>query len=218
MTTHSFSVSEAINTSRNATKKYLHYLLLLGIIAYLPSFISNLLTSLPSSEAQGIRGVIMVVVSLIAGIIGVRLGIGLTKTNLMILEDKKPTVKDLTSTPRIYVARLIWWWILVGIAVLLGFIALIIPGIYIATRLSLFQYFIAEWYGAIDAIKASRATTQGNVWNLIGIGFVYIGIALLWVLALVVGLLWALPTIMLAQAYVYTQLKHNLAHTIKPIN
>jgi uncharacterized membrane protein len=135
----------------------------------------------------------------------------------MILEDKKPVVKDL-CVPFMYVLRLIGWGILVWLAVLIGFVALIIPGIYIATRLSLFQYFIAEWYGAIDSIKASRAVTQGNVWNLIGIGFVYIGVALLGLLALVFGLLCALPTIMLAQTYVYTQLKKNLPEHFKPIN
>lgn len=209
--------------------------MLLGGIAYIPSLVSNLfnaalpyipgatissidpLTNLPSAQPQGVRAIIVVIVSVIAGILGARLGLGLTKTNLMILEDKKPVVKDL-CVPFIYVLRLIGWWILVGLAVIIGFIALIIPGIYIATRLSLFQYFIAQGYGTIDSIKASRSATQGNIWKLIWIGFVYIGVTLLWILALVIWLLWAIPTVMLAQTYVYTQLKKNIPDTFKPIN
>jgi hypothetical protein len=69
---------------------------------------------------------------------------------------------------------------LIGLATIIWFIALIIPGIYISIRLSMFKYFIAEWYSMIDAIKASWAITEGNIWNLIGISFVYFGIALLW--------------------------------------
>lgn len=235
MNNHSFTVSEAINTGWKFTKKYFWILMLLGGIAYIPSLVSNLfnaalpyipgatissidpLTNLPSAQPQGVRAIIVVIVSVIAGILGARLGLGLTKTNLMILEDKKPVVKDL-CVPFIYVLRLIGWWILVGLAVIIGFIALIIPGIYIATRLSLFQYFIAQGYGTIDSIKASRSATQGNIWKLIWIGFVYIGVTLLWILALVIWLLWAIPTVMLAQTYVYTQLKKNIPDTFKPIN
>jgi hypothetical protein len=124
MTTHSFTISEAINTGWKATKKYFWILMLLGAIAYIPSLVSNLfsialpyipgatievidpLTNIPSSEPQGIRAIIVVVVSIIAFVLGQRLSIGLVKTNLMILEDKKPVVKDL-CVPFIYVLRLI---------------------------------------------------------------------------------------------------------------
>ena len=67
---------------------------------------------------------------------------------------------------------------------MIGIIALILPGIWIAVRLSLFQYYIAEGYGAIDAMKASWAATRGNFWKLLGLGFIYVGIVLLGILAL----------------------------------
>jgi len=252
-TNHTFFPKKAINTGWKATKKYFWILMLVGGIAYIPSLVSILfdatlphipgatitsidpLTNLPSVQPQGIRVIVVAIVSIITGVVGARLGIGLTKTNLMILEDKKPTVKDL-FVPLQYLLRfsivfipiiilstilyLLWtytWPALSSILIIIIIVS-IIPGIYIVTRLSFFQYFIAEWYGAIDAIKASWAITEGNVWNLIGISFVYFGIAVLWVLALGFWLLWAIPTIMLAQAYIYTQLKRNLPTHFKPLH
>lgn len=235
MTLHSFTVSHAITTGWKATKKYFWTIMLLGAIAYIPSLVSNLFsmivnyipwaTEMVRNEMQQIdvaeptwpRAIAITIVFTIASVIWAWLGLWLIKTNIMILADKKPMIKDL-CVPFIYVIRLIGWSILVGLATIFWLIALILPGIYIAIRLSMFKYFIAEWYDIIDSIKASRAATTGNFWKLIGISFVYIGIMLLWILALLFGLLWAIPTVMLAQVYIYTQLKHNIPHTIKPIH
>ena len=49
-----------------------------------------------------------------------------------------------------------------------------------------------------------------------GIGFIYVGIIILGALALVVGLFWAIPTVALAQAYVYKALKKNTPTDIQP--
>lgn len=235
MQQHTFMISDAINTGWEATKKYFWIIMLLGGVVYIPSLVSNLLdalvnyipgattmvtnptTDVATATPTETRSIIIAIVFLITGVFWARLWLGLIKTNFLILEDKKPVIKDL-CVPFRYILRFIGGGILVWLATIIWFIVLIIPGIYISIRLSMFKYFIAEWYGAIDAIKASWAITEGNVWNLTKIGFVYFGIALLWLLALVFGLLWALPTIMLAQAYVYLQLKKNLPHDFKAIN
>jgi uncharacterized membrane protein len=190
------------------------------IVNYIPGateMVRNEMQQMDVSQPTWPRSIAIAIVFSIASVIWAWLGLWLIKTNLMILADTKPVVKDL-CVPFKYVLRLIWGGILVWLATIIWFIALIIPGIYISIRLSMFKYFIAEWYSAIDAIKASRAATAGNFWKLIGISFVYIGIMLLWILALIFGLLWAIPTVMLAQVYIYTQLKHNVPSTIKPIH
>lgn len=256
MTLHSFTVSDAINTGWKFTKKYFWTIMLLGAIVYLPSLVSNLfsmgLPYIPQDIIDPESTWVSILVFILV-IIGARLGLWLIKTNLMIVEDKKPILKDL-FVPFIYLLRLIWWWFIAWLAIIISFIALIIPGIYVAIRLSMFKYFIAEWYWAIDSIKASWDITQWwKIFDMIWVSFVYfiiiwlsiiplvIGI-LLWLLVLwllwinfwigfieitivwsfwliwSIGLLWALPTIMLAQTYVYTQLKKNLPHDFKPIN
>lgn len=233
---HSFVIKDAVNTARTFTKKY--FLTLLGLViisSVIPSFVEWMfdyivqqipgatqtvidpLTNVPTNEPVGIWAIISSIVYIVIGIVWAWLGLWVIQWYFQILEDKKPRLNVLTSAPWMRVARLIGGGILVGLAVILWLIALILPGIWIAIRLSLFQYYIAEGYGATDAIKASWAATKDNFWQLFKMGFVYIGIFLLWVLALGIGLLWALPTIALAQAYVYKKLKANTPSDIKPI-
>ncbi len=224
---HTFSASQAIKTGWEYTKKYFWTILKLSAVAYLPSLIAQLITAAmtaipgaselvmnPMTNMQepqliGIYATISIVISVIWSLGSAWLGIGAVKSFLMILEDKKPVIKDL-CVPSLYLVRLIGAGLLVGIATLLGLVLFIIPGIYIAIRLSQYKYFIAEWYDIMTSIKGSRAITQGNVWKLIGVGFLYIGVVILWIIALLIGLLRAIPTIALAQAWIYTQLKKNL--------
>lgn len=231
-----FTIWEAISTAWKFTKKYWIVLIILLIISITPDIIGKIIefgmqqipnattlvtdsmTGVTSREFVGIYAIIDSLILIVLGIVGAWLGLGLIKANFQILEDKKPAIKIITSASCMQLMRLIGSTILVVCASILWVIALILPGIWIAIRLSLFQYYIAEGYWAIDAIKASWYATKGNFWKLLGIGFVYVGITLLWVLALVIGLLWAIPTVTLAQAFVYKKLKANTPSHIKPIN
>lgn len=59
--------------------------------------------------------------------------------------------------------------IIAAIMVILGFLLLIIPGIYLLLRLSYLYPVIAnEDVGPIEAIKRSFALTKGNLWEIIG--------------------------------------------------
>jgi hypothetical protein len=168
------------------------------------------------SEPTTPRSIAIIVVMVIGNIIGAWLGIGMTRSYLMILQDTKPTIKDLCVSVK-YLLRLIWASIIQAVLIILWLLLFIFPGIYISIRLWLFQYFIAEWYGIMGSINASRAATKWQVRKLISINFIYIGIVLLWLLALGIWLFWAIPTIILVQAYIYTQLKKNTLDTFRPI-
>lgn len=97
--------------------------------------------------------------------------------------------------------------VLSALIFLAGLILLIIPGIIFAYRLSFTQYFVLDKnLGAIDAVKESWKVTKGSVLNLIALSLLSLLILIAGVLALVVGLLWAFPTVMVAQAYVYRKL------------
>jgi len=60
--------------------------------------------------------------------------------------------------------------------------------------------------GPIEALKISWHITDGSFWNLIAYWFVVLGINILGVLALGIGLLWSIPTTVLASAHIYRQL------------
>lgn len=234
MHTHSFIIGEAIKTWWNKTKKYFWILILLLAISNLPSFIMNSVASIFSHipwatimvrdslqnidvpQTVGIRSIIENTLLVITSIFSLRLSLWYIKTNLMAINDQKPAVKDLWYASWRHVLRLIGASFLVWLATIIGLIALIVPGIIIGVRLSMYKYLIAEWYGVMDAIKTSRSMTSWHVWKLIGVYFVQLGVLLLGVITLLVWLLWAIPTVNLSHAYIYLQLKKNIkAHPAK---
>jgi len=94
--------------------------------------------------------------------------------------------------------------ILMGLAIGIGFVLLIVPGI-IATVFFLFTTFIVidRGLGPIEAMKESMRIGRGERWTLLGLIAVLMLIALAGVLALFVGLLVAMPVTTLAFAHAY---------------
>ena len=79
--------------------------------------------------------------------------------------------------------------------VILGFLFLIIPGIILAIRFSFFQQAIVEKrLGPIESLKYSWNLTRGNGLSLLGLGILSFFVLLAGGLALLFGLLWAIPT------------------------
>jgi len=99
--------------------------------------------------------------------------------------------------------------ILFQIIVVLGFVLLIVPGIYLALR---YQY---AYYAILDnpeisigrAFKQSSHMTKDIKWKLFWFGMVSIGIALLGMLALGIGLFVAIPVLGLSQSFVYIHIR-----------
>ncbi|MGV1014574.1 MAG: hypothetical protein ACOYB4_06355 [Methyloceanibacter sp.] len=94
--------------------------------------------------------------------------------------------------------------LLVGLAVGLGMLLLIVPGV-IFLLMFMFAAFIVidRELGPIDAMKESRRITRGARWQLLGFVLVAVLINLLGAIALGVGLLVTIPVTTLAfvQAY-----------------
>jgi uncharacterized membrane protein len=104
--------------------------------------------------------------------------------------------------------------ILVTLAVVVGLALLVVPGI-IAMLFFLFTTFIVidRDLGPIEAMKESMRITSGHRWTLLGLIVLLILIACLGVIALVVGLLVAMPVITLAFAHAYRVLSHKAGTT-----
>ena len=107
-----------------------------------------------------------------------------------------------------YFWRLLAATILIGLAVGLGTLLLIIPGIYLAIRLQFTTLVIVDQDKSIsDAMSESWKLSERKVWPLFLLGLALLGVAILGFIALGVGILVAMPVIWLAQVYVYNQLK-----------
>jgi uncharacterized membrane protein len=101
-------------------------------------------------------------------------------------------------------------YILYGLAILIGLILLIVPGVYLAIKYQFVPYLIVDkGMDPIEAFTESAKMTNGQKWNLFLLILLYILILFVGLLALGVGLLVAAPIVMIAQAYVYKKLSSN---------
>ena len=94
--------------------------------------------------------------------------------------------------------------ILTVIAVAIGFLLLVVPGIILAIGLSFVPYLVVDrGLGPIEALKESWRITKGHKWQLLLLLLALVGINLLGVLALIVGIFVTVPITMLAFAHAY---------------
>jgi uncharacterized membrane protein len=94
--------------------------------------------------------------------------------------------------------------ILLGLAVVVGLILLIIPGIIFALMFMFTTFIVIEReFGPIDAMKESRRITHGHKWQLLGFMLLLVLINLLGMAVLLVGLLISIPVSSLAFAHAY---------------
>ena len=199
-----FSIEEAVKFGWQTTKtnfKFLIKIILIIMAAYiLTSWVSNALEDAP---------VLNVVASILFWVLHIVLDIGLVKIALKLTADQKPELADLFNHYPLF-WKYLGGAILSGLIIMGGLILLIVPGIYFAVKLQFVTYLIIDQgLGPIDAIKKSWEITGGNFWNLFLFGLVIVLINVLGFLALVVGLLWAIPTAAIATAFVYKKLLKN---------
>ena len=99
--------------------------------------------------------------------------------------------------------------LLMGIAIFLGLILLIIPGIILGIIFGFALYLVVEEHlSPVEALKESARLTKGNRWKMFLLGVAIVGINILGLLALVVGLLVTLPVSTLAVVHAYRTLKN----------
>lgn len=131
---------------------FLQVFVLLGIANSLPSLV-NWFTGRPQ-DAHNIG-------TFIAGILSLIFGFGLIKLFLHFVHERVVDIKDLWNHDR---ARLGWWLVakvLHAVLVMIGMMLVVIPGIYVAARLYLFEYFVVDQdMDSIEAISASWEVTQ----------------------------------------------------------
>tara|TARA_B100000579_G_scaffold123007_1_gene99048 strand:+ start:41182 stop:41799 length:618 start_codon:yes stop_codon:yes gene_type:complete len=103
-----------------------------------------------------------------------------------------------------------------GILMFIGFILLIAPGIYIMARLMFAQYLVLDRNLTFDqAIKMSWEISDGHVFSIVGFLGVMGFLLLVGLCSLIVGLLVAVPIIMLSSAALYLLFFQNDAHSIE---
>jgi len=154
-------------------------------------------------------------VNLISTILQLVVAMGVINGALEIVDGKTPRVGDLfTALPRFW--SYLGAGFLVGLIMMGGFFLLIIPGIIFGLRYGLAQYAAIEGAGAIEALRVSARLTDGAKLDLLVFGLLAMGVNVLGALCLGVGLLFTVPTTIIAHVWVYRQLKARAAARAVP--
>ncbi len=97
--------------------------------------------------------------------------------------------------------------LLVQLATLVGLVLCIVPGLVVAFVTWFSLYFVVDQHlGAIDALKASIGLVGRNLGPMLMLALSCLGAAIIGVILCGVGLLVALPIVVLAQVYTFRTL------------
>lgn len=176
-----FSIKEELVWGWNALRANLSILMMIFIAFIIIHGILGYLAALASMKQIALSFAIGLVQYIVSAI----LTMGLIKIALKICDDRIPDVGDLFSSYPLVVNYIIAS-IVYGLMVIVGFIFLIVPGIYLAIKHQFYTYLIVDkGMGPIEAIKESGRITEGVKWNLLG--FVVV-VALLGAAVWIIGL------------------------------
>ncbi|TET33373.1 MAG: hypothetical protein E3J72_16935 [Planctomycetota bacterium] len=194
-----FSKGEAIRFGWETMKKNLGFFIVLmiivGIIQIVPDFVSDLYAE--NNPA------LWLLIFICAYILNCLVAMGQIEITLKLCDDRKPRLDDLFSCANLLL-KYIAVSILYSLIVLGGLILLIIPGIIFAIKYQFCIYFLVDQNtGIMESLKKSGEITDGAKLDLFLFGWILAGIVLLGALCLLVGLFAAVPTAMVAHAWVF---------------
>lgn len=156
-----------------------------------------------------------IIANLLNAVISCAFMLGYIKNMFQTLDGEEPQFSAYGSQSRkivtYFVASLIY-----AIAVGIGIILLLVPGIYLAVRLQFFtQFIVEENCGITESLKKSWQLTEGQVMPLLLLLLTMIGIALVGCILFFIGIFVAMPLIYMMQCYVFRKLNAVSANEIQ---
>lgn len=137
------------------------------------------------------------------------LQIGLIESSLALVRGKKVEFTDLYKN--ITLKKGLLYFVssfIMAMVTVLGFILLIIPGVYLAIALMFTKYVaVDQQLGPIESVFASNKMVWGNWWKMFALVLILIVLNILGFFAFIIGLLLTIPVSMLVIADAYNQLE-----------
>lgn len=212
MNTKTFSKGEAVRFGWAIAKKNILFFIelfaiLMGITVGL-SLLSAVVTpgfgDIAAVSAVGIGA--LIVFQALAVVAGILFELGTVRITLDFVDTQRAHIRDLFLQ-----YRLLWRYfmasLLYNLIVFVGFLLLVVPGIIWALKFQFYSFaLVDENAGVLDSFRRSAALTQGVKWNLLLLWLVLALVVIAGFLTLGIGLLWAVPTIMVARAFVFRTL------------
>jgi len=201
------NLSNAFKAGWAGVTKNLLFFISLEVIFYALSLAPNLLDMLvPDAREDGMFLTIFFAVALASWVLQLLMSMGLIAITLRVLDGQSVALNQLFSQHKklfIFIGASF----LYGVIVFIGFLLLIIPGIYWAIKYQFYAYRIVDGDdGVFDSLRRSGELTEGVKWQLLGLSVVNMLLCLVGALFFGIGLLVAVPITMLATGYAYRQL------------
>lgn len=196
----SFQVGEALSYGWNIYWQNAGAMIVLALVI----FGVNLLIGIAGGSFDNVASQILL--NVISFLVGIILAMGLIRASLAVVSGGTPEVRMLFLPDGF--GAYFWASILVSIGVVLGLVALIIPGIILAIMWHFFGYVIVEnpGTGPVDAMRRSAEITRGHRWQLFGLGMALLGLNILGLLLCVVPIIFTYGITAITVAYTYKRL------------
>lgn len=199
-----FSKKEAINFGFKTAKENVPFFLSVFVVWALITITSQALQASLNLNKQFLLSFIF---NLLMWVVNSIIAMGIINICLELVDGKKPNLKDIFYTKKLF--NFILASIIRNVIIVAGFILFIIPGIIFSIKLQYSEYLIVDKrLDAVPSIKKSWEITKGVKWNLFLFGLMLGLINILGILALLIGLLITVPLTLIANAYVYRKLLH----------
>lgn len=202
MAEQKFTIGEALGAGWGAAKQNLGYFIIVAIILVVIFGGLDRLAAFLSER----NAVLSLLAGLLSGVLNLLTQLGFVKIALKCCDAVRPKVGDLFNGVPLLIKYFIGS-VLYGLIICGGIILLIVPGIVWAVKFQFYPYFIMEkGLGPVEALKMSARIANGSKWHLFLFDLVSMGVILLGVLALFVGLIVAIPVVMVGTASIYRKL------------
>ncbi len=169
------------------------------------------LTSQGSDAQAGANGLVMaisIVSNIVQQLVSIFLQLGLIRVGLNLVSGKEVSIGLLFGEGS-KLLRAIGASILFGLAMVIGLLLLIVPGIYIALRYGHFMSAIVDRdLGVFEAFSYSESITTNNVMNLFVLGLLGLLAVFVGAILCLVGLVVAVPVVWLGGLVAYRWMQY----------
>jgi uncharacterized membrane protein len=207
METHPpFLIGEAIRFGWHKTRAHSGLVFQVVLTLFALQVAHSIVGKVLLSSIQGF--VAMVVLSAMS----IVLTTGATVIALKIARGTRTAYRDIIP-PLDVVIRYFLSALIAGIAILIGLILLVVPGIYLMLRYSMVRFAAIEASGAIEALRESGRLTRDVKGKIFLFLLTLLALNLAGALLFFVGLLITVPISMIAYAHVYEKLRSRVEKT-----
>jgi len=203
----SFSVESALSYGWNATKNNLGFFILLFLVVWVIELILYFLRGELGRNAPFVGFLF----GLIVFLVGLFIQMNLIGIALRVYDNHQPRLEELFTVPPHWISFLIAG-IIYGLAVGIGLLLFIIPGLYIAVRWLFYGYAVVDRNAeATQALGISWELTKRHILELFLLLVVLFFLNVIGAILLGVGLLITVPISLMATTYAYRMLQAPVA-------